>query len=65
MGCQPKTESASMDELSRPKKEWVTAGLKIRFLKRAGCMPTYTYRNELEGLTIKDDVLMTTCHYAM
>ena len=55
----------SMDELSRRKKEWITAGLKVRFLSRAACMLTYTYRNELEGLAIKDDVLMTTCQYAM
>jgi hypothetical protein len=55
--------SFTIDDLSRQKKRWLWASARVHFLERAMCSASYIHRGELEGFSLKNDVLMAMCQY--
>lgn len=57
--------SLTIDETSRQKKRWITAGVTTHFYERAQLKLNYIHREELEGFSFDNDVILLMFQYAM
>lgn len=59
------SSTMSIDELSRQKKRWITAGVSLHLMDQVRLEFNYIHRDELEGYKFDNDVFLTMLQFAL